>query len=101
MEPALCLSRMTNDATTVQPFTFHLPLKNSIIAFNKRAIRRGEMRANHTQGAVVSEGDRLIFNRLSSAPRQPLARLPVSGTLTVHLACLKAKSISVFEKNFV
>jgi hypothetical protein len=83
----------------------HLPLKNAINALNKRAIRRDELAANHSQGLaslpVVSADDKLMLNQRSSAPREPSPLLLVSGAFTVHRTSWKDRVDSGFENNFV
>jgi hypothetical protein len=88
-----------------QPFSFHLPLKNSINILNKRAIRRDEMAANHSQGLVslpvVSADDRLTFDQRPLASREPSPPLLVLGTSIAHRTSWKEIVASGFENNFV
>jgi hypothetical protein len=88
--------------SAAQPFTFHLPLKNSINPLNKRAIRRDELAVTHSQALAsvptTSEADRLFFNQRSSAPQEPSPPLPVLGTFTVYRTSWKDMVDSGFEK---
>jgi hypothetical protein len=88
-----------------QPFTFHLLLKNLINPLKKRAITRDDHAANHSHGPdsvpVMSAGDRLTVNRLSSAPRELSPPPPVLGTFTARGASWEDIVDSHFENILV